>query len=42
MTMALKAKDGAMVKQVHEGDKVKVRIEGVAWTLTIEKLEKQS
>lgn len=41
MTMAFKAKDAAMVKQVHEGDKVKVRVEDVNGTLTIVKLEKQ-
>jgi Cu/Ag efflux protein CusF len=42
MTMAFKAKDPAMIRQVHEGDKVKVRIENVDGTLTIVKLEKQS
>ncbi|KVL67753.1 copper-binding protein [Burkholderia ubonensis] len=42
MTMAFKAKDAAMVKQVKEGDKVKVRIEEVNGTLTIVKLEKRS
>src|SRR6266702_1864331 len=42
MTMAFKAKDAAMVKQVHEGDKVKVRVESVNGTLTIVKMEKQS
>ncbi|HDR8920297.1 TPA: copper-binding protein [Burkholderia vietnamiensis] len=42
MTMAFKARDAAMVKQVHEGDKVKVRVEDVNGTLTIVKLEKQS
>ncbi len=42
MTMAFKAKDSAMVKQVREGDKVKVRVENVNGTLTIVKLEKQS
>jgi Cu/Ag efflux protein CusF len=42
MTMAFKAKDAAMVSQVHEGDKVKVRVENVGGTLTIVKLEKQS
>ncbi|KFX64459.1 MULTISPECIES: copper-binding protein [Paraburkholderia] len=42
MTMAFKAKDAAMVKRVHEGDKVKVRVENVNGTLTIVKLEKQS
>jgi Cu/Ag efflux protein CusF len=42
MTMAFKAKDAAMVKQVKEGDKVKVRVENVNGTLTIVKLENQS
>lgn len=42
MTMAFKAKDSAMVKQVHEGDKVKVRVENVNGTMTIVKLDKQS
>ncbi|MFM0207146.1 copper-binding protein [Paraburkholderia sediminicola] len=42
MTMAFKAKDASMVKQIHEGDKVKVRIEDVDGTLTIVKLEKAS
>ncbi|MFM0329475.1 copper-binding protein [Paraburkholderia strydomiana] len=42
MTMAFKAKDAAMVKEVHEGDKVKVRVENVDGTLTIVKMEKQS
>ncbi|BCG02376.1 hypothetical protein PPGU19_069440 (plasmid) [Paraburkholderia sp. PGU19] len=42
MTMAFKAKDAAMVKQVHEGDKVKVRIESVNGMLTIVKMEKRS
>ena len=42
MTMAFKAKDAAMVKQVKEGDKVKVRVENVDGTLTIVRLEKQS
>lgn len=41
MTMAFKAKDANMVKQVHEGDKVRVRVESVNGTLTIVKLEKQ-
>lgn len=41
MTMAYKAKDAAMVKQAHEGDKVKVRVEDVGGTLTIVKLTKQ-
>lgn len=42
MTMAFKAKNAAMVKQVHEGDKVKVRVENVNGRLTIVKMEKQS
>lgn len=42
MTMAFKAKDATMVKQVKEGDKVKVRVEDVNGTLTIVKLEKRS
>ncbi|CAG9232038.1 copper-binding protein [Burkholderia vietnamiensis] len=42
MTMAFKAKDAAMIKQVKEGDKVKVRVEDVNGTLTIVKLEKHS
>lgn len=42
MTMAYKAKDADMVKQVHAGDKVKVRVEDVNGTLTVVKLEKQS
>ena len=29
MTMAFKARDAAMLKQAHEGDKVKVRVENV-------------
>ena len=41
MTMAFKAKNAAMVKQIHQGDKVKVRVENVDGTLTIMKLEKQ-
>ena len=41
MTMAYKAKDGAMVKQAKEGEKVKVRVEDVGGTLTIVKLVKQ-
>jgi Cu/Ag efflux protein CusF len=40
MTMAFKAKDAAMVKRVHEGDKVKVRVESVEGEMTIVKLEK--
>lgn len=42
MTMAFKAKDAAMLKQVHEGDKVKVRVENVDGNMTIVRLEKQS
>ena len=42
MTMAFKAKDAAMLAQVHVGDKVKVRIENVNGTLTIVKLVKAS
>ncbi len=41
MTMAYKAKDAAMVKQVKEGEKVKVRVENVGGTLTIVTLVKQ-
>ena len=41
MTMAFKAKEAAMVKQIKEGDKVKVRVEEVNGTLTIVKLEKR-
>jgi Cu/Ag efflux protein CusF len=42
MTMAFKAKDAAMIKRIHEGDKVKVRIEDVDGTMTIVRLEKAS
>ncbi|AOJ88591.1 RND transporter MFP subunit [Burkholderia sp. MSMB0856] len=42
MTMAFKAKDAAMLTEVHAGDKVKVRIEKVNGTLTIVKLVKVS
>ncbi|AJK49962.1 copper-binding protein [Burkholderia plantarii] len=42
MTMAYKAGDAAMAKQVHAGDKVRVRIENVNGTLTIVKLVKPS
>ncbi|TCW85609.1 RND transporter MFP subunit [Burkholderia sp. SRS-46] len=41
MTMAFKAKDAAMVRQVKEGDKVRVRIEDVGGTLKIVRLEKR-
>lgn len=40
MTMTFKAKDAAMLEQVHVGDKVRVRIENVNGTLTIVKLVK--
>ncbi|WJF90506.1 copper-binding protein [Paraburkholderia bonniea] len=40
MTMAFKVKSAAMLKQVHEGDKVKVRVDNVNGTLTIVKLER--
>ncbi|WP_322025713.1 copper-binding protein [Burkholderia sp. BCC1977] len=42
MTMAFKAKDAAMLAEVHAGDKVKVRVENVDGTLTIVKLVKAS
>ncbi|KUY89161.1 MULTISPECIES: copper-binding protein [unclassified Burkholderia] len=42
MTMAFKAKDAAMLAEVHAGDKVKVRVENVNGTLTIVKLVKVS
>lgn len=35
MTMAYKAKDAAMVREVHQGDKVRVRVENVGGTLTV-------
>lgn len=41
MTMAFKAKDATMLKDVKEGDNVKVRVEDVNDTLTIVKLMKQ-
>jgi Cu(I)/Ag(I) efflux system protein CusF len=41
MTMAFKAKDAAMLKEVKEGDTVKVRVENVDGTLTIVKLARQ-
>ncbi|VVD76564.1 RND transporter MFP subunit [Pandoraea pneumonica] len=41
MTMAFKTRDAAMAAQVHEGDKVKVRVENVNGTMTIVRLEKQ-
>ena len=40
MTMAFKARDAAMLKEVKEGDNVKVRVENVDGTLTIVKLAK--
>lgn len=42
MTMAFKAKDAAMVRQVKEGDKVRVRVEEVGGTMTIVRLEKRA
>ncbi|KUY71884.1 copper-binding protein [Burkholderia sp. RF4-BP95] len=42
MTMAFKAKDAAMLAEVHAGDKVKVRVENINGTLTIVKLVKVS
>ncbi len=42
MTMAFKVKDADMVKRVHEGDRVKVRIENVNGTLTVVAMERQS
>jgi len=42
MTMAFKAKDAAMLAEVHVGDKVKVRVENVNGTLTIVRLVKAS
>lgn len=42
MTMAFKAKDAGMLKRVHEGDKVKVRVENVNGAMTVVKMEKQS
>ncbi|MFK4442186.1 Cu(I)/Ag(I) efflux system protein CusF [Caballeronia udeis] len=41
MTMAFKAKDAAMLKQAHEGDKVKVRVENVGGTMTIVTMQKR-
>jgi len=41
MTMAFKARDAAMLKQAHEGDKVKVRVENVGGTMTIVTMQKQ-
>jgi Cu(I)/Ag(I) efflux system periplasmic protein CusF len=41
MTMAFKAKDAAMLKEVKAGDNVKVRVENVNGDLTIVKLAKQ-
>lgn len=42
MTMAYKAKDAAMIRQVHAGEKVRVRVENVGGTLTIVKMVKVS
>jgi Cu(I)/Ag(I) efflux system protein CusF len=41
MTMAFKARDAAMLKQAHEEDKVKVRVENVGGTMTIVTMQKQ-
>ncbi|SAL71144.1 RND family efflux transporter MFP subunit [Caballeronia udeis] len=41
MMMAFKARDAAMLKQGHEGDKVKVRVEKVAGTMTILTIQKR-
>jgi Cu(I)/Ag(I) efflux system protein CusF len=41
MTMAFKARDAAMLRQAHEGDKVKVRVENVGGTMTIVTMQKQ-
>jgi len=38
---ACKAKDAAMLRQVHEGDEVKARVENVNGTMTIVLLVKQ-
>ncbi|MCI3204387.1 MULTISPECIES: copper-binding protein [Pandoraea] len=40
MTMAYKAKDAAMAKGVHAGEKVRVRVENVSGTLTIVRMDK--
>ncbi|VVE70828.1 RND transporter MFP subunit [Pandoraea anapnoica] len=40
ITMAYKAKDAAMAKSVHAGDKVRVRVENVGGTLTIVRMDK--
>ena len=42
MTMAYKAKDVSMVRQIHQGEKVRVRVENVGGTLTIVKIVKVS
>ena len=42
MTTAFKAKDADMVKRVHEGDRVNVRVENVNSTLTVVAMEKRS
>ncbi|WP_322013515.1 copper-binding protein [Paraburkholderia sp. J12] len=42
MTMAYKAKDAAMAQQVHQGEKVRVRVENVGGTLTITRMVKAS
>ncbi|ODP30762.1 copper-binding protein [Pandoraea sp. ISTKB] len=40
MTMAYKAKDAAMAKGIHAGEKVRVRVENVSGTLTIVRMDK--
>ncbi|AKC70517.1 copper-binding protein [Pandoraea oxalativorans] len=40
MTMAYKAKDAAMARSVHPGDKVRVRVENVGGTLMIVRMDK--
>ena len=40
MTMAFKVEDAAMARQVHVGDKVRVRIENLEGTMTIVRMEK--
>lgn len=42
MTMAYKARDAAMLQQVHAGEKVKVRVENVDGAPTIVKMMKAS
>lgn len=42
MPMTYKAKDASMVRQIHQGEKVRVRVENVGGTLTIVKIVKVS